>query len=359
MGSPLLGDLCELVIRQLKGKIILRFVSNILIYKRYVDDIFILWKAEPNINNFLSAMNDNPYRLTIKLDQKSNTAAHFLDIHLQLDGTRVVTKVHYKSYYRPLFILANSADPYSYKISAFSALTKRAFTHHTRSEDKEAELKRIQNIAVQHGYRKNLIYDLARAYVSRIAARDTSNIQAAAHETHNVNSTQSRAVVEYNHHLNSVYREIAAHTNTKIAYNRPCTVYGLLRSGKDKINKKQAPGVYMVPLWDNRFQRELVYIGSTKRSLNKRLQEHKYDIVNKRHTTTLSTYATEPCIRAHLHEAKLIKLSHQVEHLRNLESLEIYKAGLRTNCIKANDAVNVSHAWKYCYEVTGDVHSSS
>ncbi|XP_023209410.1 uncharacterized protein LOC111612432 [Centruroides sculpturatus] len=93
MGSLLSGNLCKLVIRQIEGKIIPQFISNILIYKRYVDDIFILWKAEPNINNFISAMNDNPYGLTIKLDQKSNTAAHFMDIHLQLDSTRVVTKL--------------------------------------------------------------------------------------------------------------------------------------------------------------------------------------------------------------------------------------------------------------------------
>ncbi|XP_067118199.1 uncharacterized protein [Centruroides vittatus] len=129
MGSPLSGDLCELVIRKLEHKVIPAFGSNILLYKRYVDDIIIIWKDEPDINRFLNTINNNPYGLSLKLDQKSDSSAHFLDLQLQIHNNEILFKVFYKDCYVPLFIPSNSEDPYTYKIAAFRALTKRAFTH--------------------------------------------------------------------------------------------------------------------------------------------------------------------------------------------------------------------------------------
>ncbi|XP_067126930.1 uncharacterized protein [Centruroides vittatus] len=349
MGSPLSGDLCELVIRKLEQRIIPLFNSDIHIYRRYVDDIFILWKTKPNINRFIDAMNNNPYGLHIKLDQISNTNANFLDIHMQIDGNTISTKVHYKPCYTPLFIPAVSEDPFSYKVAAFRALTKRAFTHHSRIEDTISELERIQIIATRHGYSRTLVHNLASAHLHRT---DNTNTR-----TNDSNTTQALVVVEYNKHLDSIYREIAAYTNKKIAYKRRNTIYDLMRNSKDIVDKRMAPGVYSVPLWDSRFQRELVYIGSTKRSLDKRLREHKYDIDRNRGTTTLSAYASTPGISADLQNAELIKISHRLDHLRSLESLEIYKAGLHTTCINSKDACNISQAWKFCYK--GDVPHSS
>ncbi|XP_067125511.1 uncharacterized protein [Centruroides vittatus] len=339
MGSQLSGDLCELVIRKLEQRIIPLFNSDIHIYRRYVDDIFILWKTKPNINRFIDAMNDNPYGLHIKLDQISNSNANFLDIHMQIDGNTISTKVHYKPCYTPLFIPAVSEDPFSYKVAAFRALTKRTFTHHSRIEDTISELECIQNIATRHGYSRTLVRNLASAYYTQLHRTDNTNARTNAY-----NTTQSLIVVEYNKHLDSIYREIAAYTNKKIAYNRRNTIYDLMRNSKDILDKRMAPGVYSVPLWDGRFQRELVYIGSTKRSPDKRLREHKYDIDRNRGTTALSAYASTSGISADLQNAELIKLSHRLDHLRYLETLEIYKAGLRTTCINSKDACNISQA---------------
>ncbi|XP_023231476.1 uncharacterized protein LOC111631461 [Centruroides sculpturatus] len=342
MGSPISGDLCELVVRQLEQKIIPMYSSNILIYKRYVDDIFIMWKAKPDINNFIDAMNNNPYGLCIKLDQISNSNATFLDINIQLGGNMISTRVHYKPCYTPRFIPASSDDPFSYKVAAFRALTKRAFTHHSNFEDTLAELQHIQNIATQHGYGKRLIQNLALAYSSRVY-NDSSR-------TNNSNNLQCVAVVEYNRHLDPIYREIAKRINKRIAYKRRNTIYNILRNSKDNIDERYAPGVYSVPLRDHRFQRDLIYIGSTIRSLDKRMREHKYDIEHNRCTTALSTYASTPGISANLQNAQIIKMSHRREHVRTLEALEIYKAGLRNSCINYKDAINISAAWRFAYE---------
>ncbi|XP_023234359.1 uncharacterized protein LOC111633935 [Centruroides sculpturatus] len=346
MGSPLSGDLCELVIRKLEQQIIPLYNSNMLLYRRYVDDVLIIWRTEPNVNIFIKEMNNNPYGLKIKLDQKSNRAAHFLDLNIQLMNKRISYKVFYKECYVPMFIPANSEDPYPYKIAAFRALTKRAFTHHSEWKDTIAELEHIQGMATQHGYGKNLVYNIARAYI-RKRESNTPDIPDVP-----LDGNSKRKIVEYNHHLANIYREISSRTNNKVTYSRPRSIYSLLRNGKDTLDLKCAPGVYSIPIWDDRFNNKLVYVGSTKRSLRKRLQEHKYDIDNNKHTTTLSTVATEPGIRVDLQNARMVRLSQRTDQLRIMETLEIYKAGLNNTCINSKDAVNISKAWKFCYEET-------
>ncbi|XP_067134137.1 uncharacterized protein [Centruroides vittatus] len=343
MGSPISGDLCELVIRRLEQQIIPSFLTNILLYRRYVDDILIIWKAEPDINRFINAMNSNGYGLSVKLEQKSNTSAHFLDLDIQIRGNKTTHKVFYKKCHVPLFIPAFSEDPYSYMIAAFRALIKRAFTHNSKYEHTLAELSRIQEVASQHGYERNIVYNIARKYTRG----NTRNIlQAGLRSVDN----SARKIVEYNQHLDAIYREIASSTQNKIAYRRPRSVYSLLRNGKDNLDMKNAPGIYAVPLWDDRFNRSLVYVGSTKRSLHQRLREHRYDIANNKLSTTLATYATQQGITADLQNARIIRMSNHTDQLRTLESLEIYKAGLHNTCINYNDAINISQAWKYYYE---------
>ncbi|XP_023217403.1 uncharacterized protein LOC111619816 [Centruroides sculpturatus] len=167
MGSPLSGDLCELVVRQLEEKVLPKFLPNISLYQRYVDEIFILWKTTPNLDDFLSCMNDNAYGLTLGLDQVSNSSAHFLDVNIRLRGSKIETSVYHKPDQLPLFIPANSSDSFVYKMAAFRALTRRAFTHHTHVRNAWSEIRRIKKIAVEHGYSKALVRGLARACAGR------------------------------------------------------------------------------------------------------------------------------------------------------------------------------------------------
>ncbi|XP_023232798.1 uncharacterized protein LOC111632564 [Centruroides sculpturatus] len=53
MGSPLSGDLCELIVRKLDNQVLQSFNAEIVLYTRYVDDILIIWKSKPDLNTVL------------------------------------------------------------------------------------------------------------------------------------------------------------------------------------------------------------------------------------------------------------------------------------------------------------------
>ncbi|XP_023236872.1 uncharacterized protein LOC111635958 [Centruroides sculpturatus] len=349
MGSPLSGDLCELVVRQLEEKVLPKFLPNISLYQRYVDDIFILWKTTPNLDDFLSCMNDNAYGLTLGLEQVSNSSAHFLDVNIRLRGGKIETSVYHKPDQLPLFIPACSSDPFVYKMAAFRALTKRAFTHPTHVRDAWLEIRRIEKIAVEHGYNKALVRGLARTYARRPPSRRDSPLPSPD-DNRQPDGNAKRAVVRFNRHLDPLYREIASNSRTKIAYLRTGTLYDLLRNAKDAIDLTRAPGVYSIPIRDDRFNRDLVYIGSTIRSTQKRIREHQADIKHKRHTTALSTYVTDPEIRADFRNTKVIRHVFRADHIRHLEAWEIHKARRGGNCINYKDGETLAQAWKYLFE---------
>ncbi|XP_067131300.1 uncharacterized protein [Centruroides vittatus] len=65
MGSPMSAILCDLVLRQLENTIFPGFQKDIILYTRYINDIFILWNNKHNTQRFLNDINDNPYGLTL------------------------------------------------------------------------------------------------------------------------------------------------------------------------------------------------------------------------------------------------------------------------------------------------------
>ncbi|XP_023241860.1 uncharacterized protein LOC111640093 [Centruroides sculpturatus] len=91
MGSPLSGDLCEMVVRQLESKALPPFLPSILIYKRYVDDILIVWREVSYMTSFVRTV--NPFGLTVELEQAS-TEVHFLDIGIKIVGSTIHTAVY-------------------------------------------------------------------------------------------------------------------------------------------------------------------------------------------------------------------------------------------------------------------------
>ncbi|XP_067135087.1 uncharacterized protein [Centruroides vittatus] len=161
MGSTIAGDLCEMVVRLFEQKVLPDQLHNIIIYKRYVDDILIRWKCKPDILTFVAEFNNNSYGLTLGLEQESYTQVHFLDVNITVKGSAICTEVYRKSHVDQLYIPAQSCDPMKYKIAAFNSLVKRAYTHSSTTQALTNEINTINTIAERHGY-SNLVAALCK-----------------------------------------------------------------------------------------------------------------------------------------------------------------------------------------------------
>ncbi|XP_067119158.1 uncharacterized protein [Centruroides vittatus] len=289
MGSPISAMLCELVLRNLECNILPSFQEDIVFYTRYVDDIFIIWHNDRNTRRFLDAINSNPYGLTLELDQESDFRVNFLDLTITCKDGEIQTDIFRKPVYQPSIIPRNSVDPEQFKLAALRAWIQRAYTHCSSICDTYKELEYVRSVATQFGYQR------------RVVNRLITDIQR---------------------------------------------LYRLLRNDKRKEKPNELTGVYSIPIRDQRFKSDLVYIGATLRGLQQRIKEHKQSVKRTVDSTVLAAFAKQQEITVHWDSASIIKATRSKQAVRHLEKLEIYRAQLTSHCINHRDADGLSSAWK-------------
>ncbi|XP_023239065.1 uncharacterized protein LOC111637733 [Centruroides sculpturatus] len=340
MGSPVSGDLCEMVVRQLEDKVLPQYLHNIKLYRRYIDDIFIIWKTTPDTTTFVDSFNNNPFGLTLEIEQSHPSEVHFLDISVKVDSSGINTSVYHKPGSTSSYIPTGSCDPSSYKTAAFRALIRRAFTHSSNIQARDTELAYILRVAAQHGYHKHihrLIQHQQRIYSESV--QESDQLRDGRPEE------IERISITYNPYLKSLYAKLASKRQLRLAFKRCPTIFNLLRNGKDPPNPIRRPGIYSIPVKDNRCDRNLIYIGSTKRSLGVRIQEHLADIRHGRTSTALATYVTDPDIVANFSQAILLHDSPPIEHLKWLEAMHIFISSTNNTCINFKEEMLLSMAW--------------
>ncbi|XP_067134994.1 uncharacterized protein [Centruroides vittatus] len=335
MGSPMSGLLCELVIRKLEQTTIRTFKDDIVLYKRYVDDILIVWKKDEKIQHFLNAMNSNNHGLMLKLEQLSTTEVHFLDISVTFKEGSLSTKVYIKPTHDPLYIPSTSNDPPTYKLSAFRAIIRRAFAYCSNVYDRIQELNRIRTIAKTLGFKKSIVENLINSYITPNKKKPKGNANGEITK------------FTYREGLSTIMKEIAKCKNAKLIYKRAPTIYSALRNDKDSTKADECSGVYKIPYENDQLDLNKEYIGVTNRGLNKRLKEHMYDISKGHCTTTLSKMAQTEGSVINWNEAKVIQQVRSPSLALTMEKFEIYKSGTTGRCLNYKDATNLPTAWKF------------
>ncbi|XP_067123578.1 uncharacterized protein [Centruroides vittatus] len=334
MGSPISMLLCELVVRKVELKVLRGFETDIVYYKRYVDDIFIIWKNNRVIANFVDRINENEEGLNLKLEQKSSRMLHFLDINIVFSKGHISTGVFIKPTHSPLYIPASSYDPYKYKLAAFRALIRRAFIYCGNVIDRLTEIERIIRIAGRLGYKRKVIEGIIRKFET---SSDKDTRQGPYRYTK----------FTFNKYLGGIMKEIASMKDARVILKRAPNLYKILRNDKGLVKKEDKAGVYKIPYENQLLGINKEYVGVTTRNLGIRMKEHKYDIRKGSNTTVLAQMGQAEGSVVRWNEAKILKQVHSPTLARTAEKMEIYKSKLKDKCINARDAEGLPSAWKY------------
>ncbi|XP_023215892.1 terminal uridylyltransferase 4-like [Centruroides sculpturatus] len=208
MGSPMSSVLCELVLRNLENSIIPSLQQDILIYARYVDDVFILWKDNRNIKHFVDRINSNPYGLTLELEQQGSNSVNFLDLTITCIKGEIRTNIYCKPTSIPIIIPKNSADPEHIKMAVFRSWIRRAHTHCTNVCDTVKELQYIRSTAAQHGY--------GRRRIEALIKKDNNLIRRQKQ-----NHQKERIVIDYIPFLKPIIKRVSK----KLSFSAECEIH--------------------------------------------------------------------------------------------------------------------------------------
>ena len=84
-------------------------------YKRYVDDIFCMFRSEKDAENFFEYLNCRHKNIRFTMEKESNNFLSFFDILVKNEGNRFSTSVYRKKTSIGLFTQFHSFTPWVIK----------------------------------------------------------------------------------------------------------------------------------------------------------------------------------------------------------------------------------------------------
>lgn len=211
------------------------FRSNLLFYKRYIDDIFGIWIDTPQNNweNFKTKLNEFG-DLRWNVEDLSNTTT-FLDLELSIQNHKIYSKTYQKPLNLYLYIPPHSAHPKS----CFKGFITGELLRYWRQNTNKADYLQITSLFIQRllqrGHSLEDILPLIQSATSYI-----DNLNNKPHTEANTSNNNNTLYIHWKHHPNDIKKKTlrALYNNTlqgkdsfehmRIAVSRPHNLRDLL-----------------------------------------------------------------------------------------------------------------------------------
>ena len=101
--------------------------GEVLLCRRYVDNIFCMFKNKIDTEKFFKYLNSKHPNIKFTMEKETNAFLQFLNVLFKNKGRIFFTSVYRKKTSIGLFTLYSSFTPFSYKIGIINCLIHRAF----------------------------------------------------------------------------------------------------------------------------------------------------------------------------------------------------------------------------------------
>lgn len=152
MGSPIAGGLAEILVRKSEETAVYSIKNTLKFYVHYIDDIFMIADSKEVASDFFARINNNPFGLTIQLEQLDKEQVYFLDMYVTKKTDSFSISIYRKPSSRISLIHERSKDAAKYKDASISTLIWQAYKLCMEEIDIVKELKVLREAYVTHGY---------------------------------------------------------------------------------------------------------------------------------------------------------------------------------------------------------------
>lgn len=133
--------------------------DNIIMYKRYIDDLFFIWKGSAeDFHCFVDFLNNNQWGLSFT-SNISKTNLEYLDIELSVLDTQIITKTFFKSVDCNSFLNFQSSHYKKWLLNIPYGQFRRVRKNCSRDVDFEHQVKIMETRFQEKGYPKTVIAD--------------------------------------------------------------------------------------------------------------------------------------------------------------------------------------------------------
>jgi len=157
MGSPIAPVMADIFMDSLEKKISDYTGSKPIIYKRYVDDIFLVFENKEFIDPFLSFMNDLHTRIKFTVEHEKNKELPFLDVKVIRKEDRYITTQYFKPTDTSLYLTPFSMCDEKYQKALIKTLISRTWELNSNYHLATEGIEKMKTRLLKNGYKENFI----------------------------------------------------------------------------------------------------------------------------------------------------------------------------------------------------------
>ena len=146
MESPISSTIAEIYLQILEEICIKQWLESkeIIYYKRYVDDILIIFdQNKTHGKTILTKMNNIDKHLEFKLSEKENNTTNYLDLSIHRNTNSIDVGIYRKPTHTDISIQFSSNHPYEHKLAAIYLYVNRLLVLLITKQAKQQEWKII------------------------------------------------------------------------------------------------------------------------------------------------------------------------------------------------------------------------
>ena len=154
MGTPIAPCVSEYFLQEIDEKIV--HLSKVRLYRRYVDDCFIVVKREEK-EDLLSELNNLHPNIKFTSSDEQNGCLNYLDCKILRNGEKISTSVYRKPFQPLLISRYESNQPFRFKRNIIYGMYYRASRVCSNLELYHAEVAVIEKILLNSGYSESFV----------------------------------------------------------------------------------------------------------------------------------------------------------------------------------------------------------
>ena len=139
-----------------------------LYYRRYVDDIFVLFKSSDHLKRFQSYLNSCHVSMSFTIETEQENKISFLDVNVIREQGEFITSVYRKPTFSGVYTHFDSFLPDTYKIGMIYTLANRCFRICSSWSMFHQQLILLREIFKKNGNPENFIDRCFKLFLDRI-----------------------------------------------------------------------------------------------------------------------------------------------------------------------------------------------
>ena len=142
-------------------------------YKKYVDDIFVLFKRPKHVKPFVDYMNSKHKNISFSFETEKDEQMPFLDVNVFRENSKFVTNVYRKKAFSGVYTNFSSFKPLEHKFGLVYALLYRYFCLVSDMSKFHFKIEKRKEILISNEYFNKFIDKCISKFMNKLYIKKT------------------------------------------------------------------------------------------------------------------------------------------------------------------------------------------